>query len=52
VRTIDGETVIEKGLKPGETIVTDGQTRLEPNARVEIKGGTSGAAPADPPEGH
>jgi multidrug efflux system membrane fusion protein len=52
VRTIDGETVIEKGLKPGETIVTDGQTRLEPNARVEIKGGTSGAAAADPPEGH
>jgi len=36
-RTIDGETVIEKGLAPGETVVTDGQTRLEPNARVEIK---------------
>ncbi len=49
VRTIDGETVIEKGLLPGETIVTDGQTRLEPNARVEIKT-SSGAAAADPPD--
>jgi multidrug efflux system membrane fusion protein len=52
VRTIDGETVIEKGLKPGETIVTDGQTRLEPNARVEIKSGSSDTVPADLPEGH
>jgi multidrug efflux system membrane fusion protein len=50
VRTIDGETVIEKGLQPGETIVTDGQTRLEPNARVEIKRSTGDTAPADPPE--
>lgn len=52
VRTIDGETVIEKGLQPGETIVTDGQTRLEPNARVEIKSGVTEAAPADPPGRH
>jgi multidrug efflux system membrane fusion protein len=52
VRTIDGETVIEKGLKPGETIVTDGQARLEPNARVDIKNGRSDTVPADPPEGH
>jgi multidrug efflux system membrane fusion protein len=51
VRTIEGETVIEKGLQPGETIVTDGQTRLEPNARVEIKGNTGGTEPADPPDG-
>jgi len=52
VRTIDGETVIEKGPQPGETIVTDGQTRLEPNARVEIKSGVTEAAPADPPGRH
>ena len=49
VRTIDGQTVIEKGLQPGETIVTDGQVRLEPNARIEIKSRTSDITPADPP---
>src|SRR5258707_12282842 len=52
IRTIQGETVIEKGLQSGETIVTDGQARLEPNARVEIKSSTSDAAPADPPGQH
>jgi membrane fusion protein, multidrug efflux system len=35
----DGETVIESGLKPGETVVTDGQLRLVPGARVTIKHG-------------
>ncbi len=30
-------TVIEKGLAPGEVVVTDGQMRLMPGARVEIK---------------
>jgi multidrug efflux system membrane fusion protein len=52
VRTVAGETVIEKGLQPGDTIVTDGQTRLEPNARVEIKSSLGDAASADPPAGH
>jgi multidrug efflux system membrane fusion protein len=55
VRTVAGETVIEKGLRAGETIVTDGQARLEPNARVEIKSSIGDAAPADPadpPPGH
>jgi multidrug efflux system membrane fusion protein len=31
------ELVIEEGVKAGETIVTDGQLRLVPGARVEIK---------------
>ena len=35
--TLDGETVIEKGLQPGEQVVTDGQLRLVPGAKVEIK---------------
>jgi membrane fusion protein, multidrug efflux system len=35
--TVGGETVIEKGLQPGETVVTDGQLMLFPGARVEIK---------------
>ena len=33
----DGLTAIENGLKAGETVVTDGQLRLSPNARVNIK---------------
>jgi len=35
--TIGGETVIERGLQPGETVVTDGQLMLFPGARVEVK---------------
>lgn len=31
------EVVIEKGLNQGETVVVDGQLRLKPNAKVEIK---------------
>ena len=31
------ESVISKGLKPGETVVTDGQLRLAPGDKVEIK---------------
>jgi multidrug efflux system membrane fusion protein len=30
-------TVVAEGLKPGEKVVTDGQLRLIPGARVEIK---------------
>jgi multidrug efflux system membrane fusion protein len=39
-RSLDGESVIEKGLKPGEKVVTDGQLRLVPGAKVEIKTST------------
>jgi len=45
-RTVEGEAVIDKGLRPGETIVTDGQARLSPNARIEPK---SNVGDADPP---
>jgi len=34
--------VIEKGLAPGEVVVTDGQLRLAPGSRVQIK--AAGAA--------
>lgn len=34
---LDDSTVIESGLKAGETVVTDGQLRLVPGAPVEIK---------------
>lgn len=33
------KTVIESGLQPGETVVTDGQLLLYPGAKVEIKTG-------------
>jgi multidrug efflux system membrane fusion protein len=36
--TADTMTVIEDGLKPGEQVVTDGQLRLVPGAKVQIKG--------------
>lgn len=36
-RSLDDESVIEKGLQPGEKVVTDGQLRLVPGAKVDIK---------------
>jgi len=38
-RTYGEESLIAEGLKPGERVVTDGQLRLAPGARVEIKPG-------------
>jgi multidrug efflux system membrane fusion protein len=35
--TYEDQTVVEKGLSPGETVVTDGQLRLVPGAKVELK---------------
>lgn len=32
-----GETIVEKGVSAGERVVTDGQLRLAPGARVEVK---------------
>ena len=34
-----GRTVIENGVSPGETVVTDGQLQLVPGAKVRIKAG-------------
>lgn len=42
-RPLDGETVVEKGLEPGEKVVTDGQLRLVPGAKVELKSGAGGS---------
>jgi multidrug efflux system membrane fusion protein len=36
-RRLAREVVIDEGVKPGERVVTDGQLRLVPGARVEIK---------------
>jgi len=43
-RTVNRETVVQKGLHADEKIVIDGQLRLYPGARVEIK--NSESAPA------
>ena len=40
------ETVIESGLKPGETVVTDGHLRLVPGSRITRQGQSE--QPADP----
>ena len=34
---LGAETIVEQGLRGGERVVTDGQLRLVPGARVEIK---------------
>jgi len=36
-RRTNGETLISQGLQPGEKVVTQGQLRLFPGAKVEIK---------------
>lgn len=48
------EALIEDGLKPGETVVVDGQYKLQPGSKTEVvgaggagaPGGAGGAAPA------
>ena len=35
--TFEGWTVISQGVKPDESVVTDGQMRLAPGAKVEVK---------------
>lgn len=39
-RTAAKETVIREGVKPGETVVTDGQLRLIPGSRISVRTGT------------
>lgn len=36
-RSLEGQVVVKKGLKAGELVVTDGQLRLVPGAKVELK---------------
>ena len=55
--TIDNMTVIADGLKTGEQVVTDGQLRLVPGAKVQQKGagrgqgGDQGASPGQGDQG-
>lgn len=38
-RTVGNDAVVEKGLTPGENVVTDGQLRLIPGSKVEVRSG-------------
>jgi multidrug efflux system membrane fusion protein len=41
---VGDDVVVEKGLRPGETVVTEGQLRLEPGARVTTDLSSRGGA--------
>lgn len=43
-----GFTVITGGVNPGDTVVTDGQLRLAPGAKVAVKSPESAQAPGEP----
>jgi multidrug efflux system membrane fusion protein len=47
---VDKETIIGKGLSPGETVVTDGQLQLISGTKVEIKKSTSTSAMREKPQ--
>ncbi len=44
-RTDDEVAVIARGVSPGDRVVTDGQFRLAPGAKVAVKGDGAGKAP-------
>jgi multidrug efflux system membrane fusion protein len=51
-RPVDDDVVVTAGIAAGAVVVTDGQLRLVPGARVEIKGDSAaGASVADPRPG-
>ena len=39
---VDQDSVVESGLEPGETVVTEGQLRLAPGSRVVVRDGKGG----------
>src|SRR5579872_4598481 len=39
---VDQDMVIESGLEPGETVVTEGQLRLAPGSRIAVRDGRGG----------
>jgi multidrug efflux system membrane fusion protein len=42
-RQLEGESVISSGIAPGDTVVTDGQLRLIPGIKVQVKAGSAGS---------
>jgi multidrug efflux system membrane fusion protein len=48
-RTIGVQTVVTRGVEPGETVVVDGQVNLTPGAKITVKGTFDSSAPPPPP---
>jgi multidrug efflux system membrane fusion protein len=48
--TLDDKVVIETGVQAGERVVTDGQLRLTPGAKVTIRTGLTPGEPAGAPK--
>ncbi|MBI5382465.1 MAG: efflux RND transporter periplasmic adaptor subunit [Opitutae bacterium] len=49
-RQAEGFAVVTKGVREGETVITDGHLRVVPGGRVEVKTpGEAGGAPKGPP---
>ncbi len=48
---VEQDLVIEKGLRPGETVVTEGQLRLAPGMRVQIQSPQGGPQRSRPKKG-
>jgi multidrug efflux system membrane fusion protein len=46
--TIEGETILQEGLKAGETVVVDGQLRLVPGSSVEVTNRATEDVPTPP----
>jgi multidrug efflux system membrane fusion protein len=46
-QTVSGKVIIEKGVAPSETVVTDGQSRLFPGAKISTSAPSAPAAPAE-----
>jgi multidrug efflux system membrane fusion protein len=42
---VDRDMVVEQGLEPGETVVTEGQLRLAPGTRVVVRDAGRGGRP-------
>jgi membrane fusion protein, multidrug efflux system len=42
-------SAIGQGLAPGETVVTDGQDKLQPGSPVDVRGGEGGSGPGRKP---
>jgi membrane fusion protein, multidrug efflux system len=52
IQGVDGKVIVQKGLVAGEQVVTDGQLRLVPGARVTIKQATGAAVETVRTEGN
>jgi len=46
---VDQELVIDRGLQPGETVVTEGQLRLTPGSHVQVQESREAPAIRVPP---